>query len=114
MTKGLTAKENNGKAIQEKILSLCTDKPRDPIGKMSYRYGPIGSVELERVATSSNKFGYYADFDSRPITQEVYFFDIGDYSYYVRAAGWMGNGVSLYVYRERKRSCLYFLGQMTS
>ena len=110
MTKGLTAKENNGKAIQEKILSLCTDKPRDPIGKMSYRYGPIGSVELERVATSSNKFGYYADFDSRPITQEVYFFDIGDYSYYVRAAGWMGNGVSLYVYRGKKEILSLFSG----
>ena len=102
--------DSGGKRTPAKILSLCTDKPRDPIDKLSYRYGPIGAVELERVATPSNKFGYYADFDSRPITQEIYFFDIGDYSYYVRAAGWMGNGVTLHVYKGKKELMQLFSG----
>ena len=103
MTKGLTAKENNGKAIPEKILSLCTDKPRDPVEKMSYRYGPIGSVELERVATPSKKFGYYADFDSQVILDQV------DLTIY-RGEGWMGHGVSLYVYRGKKELMYLFSG----
>jgi len=110
MTQGFTSQNPNRKRMPEKILSLCTDKPRDPIGRMYYRYGPIGAVELERVATPSNKFGYYADFESRPITYEVYFFDIGDYSYYVTAAGWMGHGIGLEVYKGTKKLMSLFSG----
>lgn len=86
----------------ERILSLCTDKSKDPVTKMTYRYGPIGAIELERVATASQKFGYYANFQSRPITYEIYFFETGSYSYYVQAAGWMGHGISLHVFKANR------------
>ena len=93
-----------------KVLSLCADQPRDPINKLSYRYGPIGSIELERVATKSNKFGYAELALGNRVSIDAYFFDVGEFTYYVTIAGAMGSGISLEVYRGDKQVVDLFSG----
>lgn len=93
-----------------KILSLCADKAKDPISKLTYRYGPIGSIELERSATRSNKFGYAELALGDRVSIDAYFFDIGEFAYYVTVAGAMGSGISLEVYRGDKQIVDLFSG----
>jgi hypothetical protein len=93
-----------------KILSLCADKPQDPISKLTYRYGPTGSIELERAATKSNKFGYAELALGNKVSIDAYFFDIGEFTYYVTIAGAMGSGISLEVYRGDKQVFDLFSG----
>ena len=57
-----------------KIVSLCANQAKDPIGKLTYRYGPIGKVEMEHVASPSNKLGN-ASIQSAPrVSEDLYFF----------------------------------------
>ena len=93
-----------------KILSLCADKAKDPISKLTYRYGPIGSIELERIATRSNRFGYAEFALGDRVSIDAYFFDIGEFAYYVTVAGAMGSGISLEVYRGDKQIVDLFSG----
>ena len=44
----------------DKILSLCTDKQNEPYGTLSYRYGKLGEVEIDQIASKqSHMFIYY-------------------------------------------------------
>ena len=47
---------NGGFKSNEKILSLCVDGKKEPFNKLSYRYGKLGAVEMEQVATSQDRF----------------------------------------------------------
>ena len=93
-----------------KIVSLCADRAKDPIGKLTYRFGPIGTVEMEHVATPANKLGK-ASIQSAPrVSEDLYFFSKGNFTYYVIVAGGMGSGVSLLVFNGNKRIVNLFSG----
>ena len=93
-----------------KILSLCADKSKDPISKLSYRFGPLGNVDLEQVATSASKFGY-ADLGlGIKVSEAAYFFHVGEFSYYVTVASGMGSGISLKVFQGKKKVVDLFSG----
>jgi hypothetical protein len=93
-----------------KIVSLCADQAKDPIGKLTYRYGPIGKVEMEHVASPSNKLGN-ASIQSAPrVSEDFYFFSKGNFTYYIIVAGGMGSGVSLLVFNGNKRIVNLFSG----
>ena len=93
-----------------KIVSLCADQAKDPIGKLTYRFGPIGKVEMEHVASPLNKLGN-AFIQSAPrVSEDLYFFSKGNFTYYIIVAGGMGNGVSLLVFNGNKRIVNLFSG----
>jgi hypothetical protein len=94
----------------EKVLSLCADKSAHPISKLSYRYGPIGAIELERVATKSKPFGYAELALGNKVSIDAYFFDVNEFTYYVTVAGAMGSGISLEVYRGERQVVDLFSG----
>jgi len=93
-----------------KILSLCADKPEDPIGRLSYRYGPVGKVEMERVATTASRFGTATESSGPRSADTTYFFEIGNYGYYISVASGMASGVGLDVYQNDKRILELFSG----
>ena len=93
-----------------KVVSLCADRSKDPISKLSYRYGPIGSIELERVATKSKPFGYAELALGNKVSIDAYFFGVGEFTYYVTVAGAMGSGISLEVYRGDRQVVDLFSG----
>lgn len=47
---------DEGTAV-EKILSLCADQDKEPFRKFVYRYGAVGNIELEQIASAESKFG---------------------------------------------------------
>lgn len=87
--------ENNGK-----ILSICVDKDKEPFGKLIYRYGVIGQVEMEREATSKKKF-YIYDMATSPHTgRNIFWFKSGAYTYIVTEATAQGSGIGLKVFKS--------------
>jgi hypothetical protein len=93
-----------------RVLSLCADKPEEPFGKLVYRYGPIGSIELETTASSTSKFGIYTASTSPHTGVDIVFFSIGRFTYYVLTAIGQGNGVSLMVFDSRRKVLDLFSG----
>lgn len=93
-----------------KLLSLCADKPVEPFGKLSYRYGAPGHVEFETVASESKKFSVFSRPTSPHTGDDIIFFSNGNYTYYVAIAGGQGHGVSLHVYRDKKLISEHFSG----
>ena len=85
-----------------KLLSLCADKQVEPFEKLSYRYGAPGHVEFETVATKSKKFFVFSRPTSPHTGEDIIFFSIDNYTYYVVIAGGQGHGVSLRVYHGKK------------
>lgn len=86
-----------------RILSICADKAQEPFGKLIYRYGAIGKVELEQVATPGRPF-YIFNRDLTPrVGYNVLFFTNYGYTYYVKEAYAMGSGITLSVYHKGKR-----------
>lgn len=87
-----------------KTLSLCADKLTEPLGKLVYRYGRIGSVEMEKVATYSDKFGLsrQSDPDSHAGLISISFTNM-EYSFEISEGMGMANGITLYVDRSGKR-----------
>ena len=86
----------------EKILSLCADKEKEPFGKFVYRYGATGNVEMEKIATNTDKFGLYVQFDSGSRAGEIAVsFSKGQYTYVVKEGmGMNSSGVRLSVYKS--------------
>jgi hypothetical protein len=93
-----------------KVLSLCADSPHASFGRLVYRYGPIGSVEFERTASSTSKFCI----DSRPTSphtgEDMVFFSVGKFTYYIAIATAQGRGVSLVVFDSNKKVLDLFSG----
>jgi hypothetical protein len=85
-----------------KILSLCADRSEEPLGKLIYRFGAIEKVEMERVATTSQKFGLSQQSDAGAHAGERSIsFRQGRYVYQVsEALGMAAFGVRLYVYES--------------
>jgi hypothetical protein len=93
-----------------KIVSLCADRAKDPIGKLTYRFGPVGKVEMEHVASPSNKLGNASIQTGPRMSEDLYFFSKGNFTYYIIVAGGMANGVSLLVFDGNKRIVNLFSG----
>ena len=85
-----------------KFLSICADKPVEPLETLTYRYGAPGNVEFEAVATASRKFFVFSRQTSPHTGDDIIFFTKGNYTYYVAIAGGQGHGVSLRVYQDKK------------
>ena len=93
-----------------KFLSLCTDTDTAPAQRIIYRYGAMGSVELEHVATPHSPF-FRSERSTSPHTgNEITYFRRGKFTYYVLVATGQGNGVSLRVHESRKLVVNLFSG----
>jgi hypothetical protein len=93
-----------------KFLSLCADSQSEPFTTVTYRYGVLGQVEFEAVATPRNKFEIASIVATPHSGDDVVFFQKGDYTYYVAIATGMGSGVSLYVFKGAKKIASHFSG----
>jgi hypothetical protein len=87
-----------------KTLSLCADTKSEPIGKLVYRYGAIGRVEMEQIATRSHKFWLSTMSDPDAHAGEILIsFSHNKIVYEVGEGMGMKHGVFLYVYKGRDR-----------
>ncbi len=93
-----------------KILSLCTDEQQEPFGKMVYRYGAIGKVEMEKIATRSNPFWIFSRSTSPHTGENLIFFRVGEFNYYISEATGQGSGISLMVFKSGRKILDLFSG----
>lgn len=98
------------KPLTGKILSLCADKATEPFGRLYYRYGVIGKVELEQVADASHPFNIFTRSPVPRIGENIIFFSKNGYTYYVTEAFAMGSGISLDVFQGNKQIAELFSG----
>lgn len=97
-------KMQNDKFIpNEKILSLCADKEKEPFGFMAYRYGKLGSIEIENIATQQSNMFLYAEQTSPKTSDNVIWFKKGNYIYVVNECMGMCQSVSIYVFQNKKK-----------
>ena len=94
----------------KKILSICTDKDKEPFSSVIYRYGEIGNIELEKTATATNRFYFYESVTDPHAGEDIIFFKNNGYTYYVSKATGQENGVSLIVYKSKKLMLNLFSG----
>ncbi|QLI82481.1 hypothetical protein HZU75_13625 [Chitinibacter fontanus] len=95
---------------QGKLLSLCADQPREPFGRVSYRYGLPGQVEMNIDATSKEPFTI-ANFSTSPHTgMDVVGIYRGEFSYYVGINGGQASGIELMVFKGAKKIVDHFSG----
>ncbi len=93
-----------------KILSLCADQPDGKATRLYYRYGAIGKVEMEQVATPQHKFWSYSQSTSPHTGEDVIFFRHSEYTYYISEATGQGSGISLTVFKSGKAVADFFSG----
>jgi hypothetical protein len=106
-------REANGYFLNKKngkILSLCSDKQNEPFGKLIYRYGSLGKIEMERTASEKNKFFIYTRADTPHTGKDEIFFNIPPYIYYVSIAVGQDYGVYLAVYKSKNKVLKLFSG----
>ena len=93
-----------------KVLSICADRPAEPFSSVAYRFGPIGKVEFERIATESSPF-YVFERGATPHSGEAdFFFSVGPYVYCVSEGTGQGSGVSLTVLKGGREIASFFSG----
>ncbi|NMF46694.1 hypothetical protein HHL01_00650 [Pseudoalteromonas arctica] len=80
----------------EKVLSVCVAKDDS---SLSYRFGRINDIGLEKEASPDAPFGSYYRQIGR-IGQSILFFSNGEYHYYIINSGGMGSGVTVNVYKS--------------
>ncbi|QCB48794.1 hypothetical protein E5678_17565 [Hydrogenophaga sp. PAMC20947] len=93
-----------------KVLSICSDSQTEPFNLVSYRFGPIGKVEFERVATKSSPFYVFERGDSPHTGEAIIFFSAGPYTYCVSESLGQGSGISLTVLKNMKEVASFFSG----
>ncbi|MEL0639132.1 hypothetical protein V6260_00735 [Pseudoalteromonas aliena] len=80
----------------DNVLSICIAKDDT---SLSYRFGRIDDIGLEKIATEDAPFGSYYRQVGR-IGESILFFNNGDYHYYIINSGGMGSGVSVKVFKN--------------
>ncbi len=105
MKKVNETKEGIKYAETNNILSLCVDGDN-----IIYRYGKIGSPDLEKVATPEKPFFQHFSRIGRNLSVQKTYFNNGQYYYYVSESFGMGSGISIYVYHNAKRLVELFSG----
>jgi hypothetical protein len=93
-----------------KILSICADRPEEPFSLVAYRFGAIGKVEFERVATKTSPFHVFEREDTPHTGDAILFFSVGPYTYCVSEATGQGSGVSLTVLKAGQEVVSLFSG----
>jgi hypothetical protein len=86
-----------------KLLSLCADKPDEPFGRFTYRYGTLGKVELEHVGTATDKFLIHNRATTNRTGEFIFGFSKGAFTYYVVEHSGMARGVSVLVLKSGKK-----------
>ena len=79
------------------MLSICVDRMSEPFNVAVYRFGPIGKVEFERIATPARKFYIFERSTSPHTGEKLFFFTAGEYTYCVTEATGQGSGIGLTV-----------------
>lgn len=89
--------------FEAKIASLCGDQKSEPFKKMAYRYGAIGKIEINLVASAQNKAGVVLQSDSASHTglASVRFYNF-PYAYEVSEGLGMATGVRLTIFKNKK------------
>lgn len=80
----------------ENVLSVCLAKDGS---SLSYRFGRIDDIGLEKQASTDAPFGSYYRQVGR-IGESILFFNNGPYHYYIKNSGGMGSGVSVNVFKD--------------
>jgi hypothetical protein len=86
-----------------KYLSLCSDTKKEPFSKFTYKYGKIGAIELEVVATPTSKFNLHHEMTGPRMSDNIVWFTRGNTTYLINEAMGMTSGVWLYVYQGKKK-----------
>lgn len=94
----------------DKVLSICADRPEEPFNLITYRFGKIGNIELERVATQSSPFHFFERATSPHTGEVILFFSAGPYTYCVSEATAQGSGISLTVLKSGREVASFFSG----
>jgi len=97
-----------------KLLSLCTDRQQEPFGRLIYRYGLPGSVELEVSATNEAKFKFDFITSGPLVFENIMFFNKDSFTYYISIADGQGSGVYLNVFNGKKRVFKRFSGNTSN
>jgi len=84
----------------DKVLSLCADKPKEPYGSLAYRYGKLGAIEIENIATPQSNMFVYFEVTSPKTSDNVIWFKKGNYLYLVNECMGMCSKVYLYVFQN--------------
>lgn len=88
----------------DKILSLCADKTKEPYGSLAYRYGKLGNIEIENIATIKSKMFIYYEPTSSQTSDNLFWFKKGNYQYVVsNCMGKCFSGIFLYVLQNGKK-----------
>ncbi len=93
-----------------KLVSLCADKPKEPFGRFVYRYGKPGEVEIEHVATATEKAAITRRSTGPRMGEDIIAFLRGPFTYYVVEATGMGQGISVMVFKSGKKIADLFSG----
>jgi hypothetical protein len=93
-----------------KYASLCANTIAEPITAMVYRYGKLGQVEMEEIATSDRKFSVFFESNGPNAGSNSIWFSKGDYRYVISAGVGMAGGVSVNVYKGSKQIVDLFSG----
>ena len=93
-----------------KFLSICADRQTEPIGSLIYRYGKVGEVEFEKEATKLSPFYVFERSTSPHTGDNVFFFNVGLYTYCISEATAQGSGISLTVLKAGKEIVSLFSG----
>ena len=93
-----------------KVLSICTDRQTAPFNSVAYRFGAIGKVEFERVASRSYPFNVFERGGTPHSGDNVIFFSVGPYTYCVSEATGQGSGISLTVLKNKQEIASFFSG----
>lgn len=93
-----------------KVISLCADKPKEPFGIFVYRFGAIGNIEMEQVATPSEPFGIYNLFIGHNAGENIFYFNKGPIEYFVSEATGMGSGITVVAAKSGKKIAYFFSG----
>jgi hypothetical protein len=93
-----------------KVLSICTDRQSEPFHSVAYRFGSVGKIEMERIATPSSKFRIFTRQTSPHTGENIIFFTSGPYTYCVSEALGQGNGIGLTVFKSGQQVLDLFSG----
>ena len=96
--------DKNNKFFGEKVLSLCADK-KERLSKLDYRFGPIGSIEMQYSSPSDGKF-YFTNQQIMPrASVDVIYFTKGKTTYAITDCQGMhcSSSFKLLVFNAKKR-----------
>ena len=102
--------QNREGGSERKLLSLCADKSSEPFERFSYRFGSVGRVELEAVASRSRRFQIFNELVVEHLGRDVVAFEAGKFAYEVSISTGMGHGVTLRVLKNGTEQAEFFSG----